>query len=117
MNLTDKQQESQELLQKIITKAWEDEAFKQELISSPINAIKKLTGEHIKLPEGKTLIVRDQTDDATIYINIPTEFNMEDTELSEEQLEAIAGGTHIPFLNLPDFSKWRPGEDGGGGSQ
>ena len=95
MKLTEQQKKSQELLHTIITKAWDDEAFKQELIDNPIDAIKKATGEQIKLPEGKTLIVKDQTDDTKIYINIPAEPNMEDMELNEEQLEALAGGANI----------------------
>ena len=93
MKLTDKQKKSQKLLQTIITKAWEDETFKQELIANPIDAIEKTTGERINLPEGKTIIVKDQTDVSIVYINIPAEPIMDDLELSEEQLEAIAGGT------------------------
>ena len=105
MELTAVQKKSQELLQTIITKAWEDESFKQELIANPIKAIEKVTGERINLPEGKTLIVKDQTDDSVVYINIPAEPNMEDLELSEEQLEVIAGGGNpFPFGNLPDLT-------------
>jgi len=92
MKLTEQQQKSQELLQTIIHKAWNDEVFKQELINNPIAAIKKATGKQVDLPEGKTLIVKDQTDTSIIYINIPAEPNLEDMELSETQLEAIAGG-------------------------
>ena len=51
MELTAKQKKSQELLQKIITKAWEDKSFKEELIAKPIEAIEELTGEKINLPE------------------------------------------------------------------
>jgi len=36
--------------------------------------------------------VRDQTDESTVYINIPTKPNTEDVELNEDQLEAVAGG-------------------------
>ena len=93
-----------ELLQTIITKAWEDESFKQELIVNPIDAIEKATGVRINLPEGKTIKVKDQTDDSVVYINIPLEPNMEDLELNEEQLEVIAGGGsiwNIPIITLP----------------
>ncbi len=44
------------------------------------------------MPEGKTIIVKDQTDASTVYINIPAEQKMDDVELNEEQLEAVAGG-------------------------
>ena len=103
MELTAKQKKSQELLQTIITKAWEDETFKQELIKNPIDAIEKATGDCINLPEGKTIIVKDQTDESVVYINIPAEPKMEDLELSEEQLEVIAGGGNIlpPYFIIP----------------
>ncbi|MEW7281257.1 NHLP leader peptide family RiPP precursor [Aquimarina sp. 2201CG1-2-11] len=87
----------QKLFQTVIQKAWEDKNFKQDLIDSPLEAIEKLTGEKIHLPEGKTLVVKDQTNDSEIYINIPAEPNLSDIELSEEQLEAVAGGTIFPF--------------------
>ncbi|WP_298511865.1 NHLP leader peptide family RiPP precursor [uncultured Kordia sp.] len=88
MELTKKQK----LFQTIVSKAWEDNAFKQELINNPISAIESLTGECLNIPEGKTIVVRDQTDDSVVYINIPAEPNMDDVELTEEQLEVISGG-------------------------
>ncbi len=101
MELTIEQKKSQELLQKIIYKAWEDESFKQELIANPIEAIKNATGEKVNLPNDKILIVKDQTCLSTIYINIPAEPNMEDIELNEEQLEFIAGGGSWPSTVPP----------------
>jgi hypothetical protein len=104
MKPTSSQQKSQELLHTIITKAWEDEDFKQTLIEDPINTIEKATGERLRLPEGKTLIVRDQSNEDAIYINIPSEPNIHDMELNENQLESIAGGYsiwHMPIINLP----------------
>lgn len=82
----------QQLLQQVVQKAWEDTAFKEELIANPVKAIEKLTGEKLDIPEGKTFVVRDQTDESTVFINIPAEQKMDDVELNEEQLEAVAGG-------------------------
>lgn len=94
----------QKLLQTIIQKAWEDESFKNELINSPIVAIEKLTGERVKLPEGKTLVVRDQTEESIVYLNIPAEPSLGDIELNEEQLEALAGGAQfIVQPGLPEI--------------
>ena len=83
---------SKKLLQQVINEAWENADFKKKLIDSPLTAIEELTGEKLNLPEGKTFVVTDQTDEATVYINIPAEQKMDDVELNEEQLEAVAGG-------------------------
>jgi len=80
----------QEVLQQVINEAWENETFKAELTANPVLAIEKLTGEKLDLG-GKELIVRDQTDESTIFINIPAEQEV-NAELSEEQLEAVSGG-------------------------
>jgi len=82
----------QKLFQTVVQKAWEDSAFKTALMADPINAIENLTGKRINVPEGKTLVVRDQTDESVVYINIPAQQSMDDVELTEEQLEIIAGG-------------------------
>jgi len=89
--------EEQKLYQEVIQKAWEDESFKEELKTNPIDAIEKLTGDTLDIPEGKTLVVRDQTDESTVYINIPAQKKMEDVELNEEQLEKVAGGIGTPI--------------------
>ncbi|KQM19130.1 NHLP leader peptide family RiPP precursor [Chryseobacterium sp. Leaf201] len=86
----------QKIYAEIVQKAWEDAAFKKELTADPIATVKKYFGQELKLPEGKTLVVRDQTDESTAYINIPAETKKaDDLELSEQQLEAVAGGAHI----------------------
>jgi len=87
-----KNTKTQEILQSIITKAWQDETFKQELIANPLKTIEKLTGEKLNFPEGKKMVVQDQTNTSKIYLNIPSKLNLDDVELSEEQLEAVAGG-------------------------
>ena len=83
--------QEQKLYAEVVQKAWEDTQFKKELIANPIQAIEQLTGQKVNLPEGKTLIVKDQTDESTVYINIPAKPNL-DVELDEEQLELISGG-------------------------
>ena len=89
---------SQQLLQQVVNEAWENADFKKKLIDSPLTAIEELTGEKLNIPEGKTFVVRDQTDESTVYINIPAPKLKDDVELNEEQLEAVAGGTN-PGLN------------------
>jgi len=87
--------QEQKLYQEVVKKAWEDEAFKKELIANPVAAIEKLTGRKSYMPEGKTLMVNDQTDDSVVYINIPAKKEMYDMELNESQLEAVSGGGDI----------------------
>ena len=93
----------QKLFQEVVQEAWENESFKQELMNNPVVAIEKLTGEKLNIPEGKTLVIRDQTSEDTVYINIPAEPNMENVELNEEQLEAVAGGKTLPVNNYDDL--------------
>lgn len=92
----------------IVQKAWESPEFKKELTANPVAAIEQFLGKKLDLPTGKTLVVRDQTDESKVYINIPAKPNLEDMELNEEQLEVVAGGTEdksLPFT-LPVI-KWR----------
>lgn len=86
------EQRKQEIIQTVISKAWEDSNFRKELIADPVTAIERLSGVKIVLPEGKTLVIADQTDKSKVYLTIPAEPEMENMELTEEQLELIAGG-------------------------
>ena len=95
--------QEQKMYAEIVQKAWDDAEFKKELVNNPIEAIEKLTGKKINLPEGKRLTVRDQTDDSAVYINIPAKPN-EDIELNDNQLDMVAGGTAIPGVkDVVDF--------------
>lgn len=95
--------QEQKMYAEIVQKAWEDAAFKKELVNDPVAAIEKLTGKKMNLPEGKTLVVRDQSDESVVYINIPAPAkNSVDAELNEEQLEAVSGGIATGG-RIPDF--------------
>lgn len=93
---------AQQVLQLVISKAWEDQTFRKELIENPVVAIENLTGAKIILPEGKELIVADQSDNSKIFVNIPSEPDLENMELSEDQLEAIAGGGQNVMAGIVD---------------
>lgn len=82
----------QEILQQVISEAWSNPTFKEELIASPQEAVKKLTGETFTLPEGKTLEVCDQSKSGVLYLNIPEQPNLDNVELTDAQLEIVAGG-------------------------
>jgi hypothetical protein len=96
----EQRKKEEEVLRLIISKAWEDINFRKSLIDNPITAIESLTGAKIVLPEGKTLVFNDQTDKSKVYVNIPSEPDIEDIELTEEQLEIIAGGGQTVWTEL-----------------
>jgi len=101
--------QEQKLYGQIVQRAWEDAQFKADLVANPVAAIEKMTGQKIDLPEGKSIVVRDQTEAGTVYINLPAKPNTEDVELNEDQLETVAGGASIwpiiifPIPTLPTF--------------
>jgi hypothetical protein len=81
------------IFEQVVEEAWNNPAFKASLIENPVAAIKALTGQDIKLPAGiDRLVVKDQSNPETAYLNIPVQLNMEDAELTEQQLEVVAGG-------------------------
>ena len=91
--------QDQKFLETVITEAWNNPTYKAELIANPVEAIKSLTGMEVNIPEGKRLVVVDQTDTSVLNVNIPPQPNMDDVELTEEQLEVVAGGgTLLPPL-------------------
>jgi hypothetical protein len=92
MDFNQAQENSEKNLKTIISKCWEDEAFKQELIANPVQAIEKLSGQPLDL-KGKRIVVADQTDTSVAYLNIPA--NPADMELTDLELEAIAGGKGV----------------------
>jgi ABC-type bacteriocin/lantibiotic exporter with double-glycine peptidase domain len=82
----------EQIIQTVISKAWEDVEFRKELLVNPVEAIERLTGVEVIVPEGKELVIVDQTDKSKVYVNIPSEPEIDNIELTEDQLEAIAGG-------------------------
>lgn len=98
MNLTPQE----EMFAKVIQKAWEDSNFKARLVADPAATLQAFIGKSFQVPPGKKLVVRDQTDDSTIYINIPPNQSTGEMELTDAQLEAVAGGTG-PVVNIKDL--------------
>jgi hypothetical protein len=72
---------------KIIAKAWRDPAFKAELIANPAAALK---AGGIDVPAGMTVTVVENTDKQfhLVLPPVPTD------ELSDEALDAVAGGAY-----------------------
>lgn len=82
--------ENMKAIQTVINKAWNDDDFRSTLVANPKKAIEKATGE--KVPNSLEMVVSDQTDTNTIYINIPPKPDFDNMELTDEQLEQVAGG-------------------------
>lgn len=98
MKLTSEQQrQGQELYNELVQKAWESPSFKDQLVKNPVATISEFTGKEFSLPEGKQMVVRDQTSQNTIYLNIPAKPNLDNFELTDEELETVAGGTDVAF--------------------
>ena len=90
--------QEQNLNSQVVQKAWDDAEFKKELIANPVVTMEKLTNEKISLPEGQKLVVVDQSDESTVYFNIPKRIDVDSLQLTEEQLEQVAGGITPTFV-------------------
>ncbi|WP_298511874.1 NHLP leader peptide family RiPP precursor [uncultured Kordia sp.] len=82
-----------ELHQQLVSKAWESAAFKEQLINNPKAVIAEMIGK-TDTELNATVVVEDQTDANTIYLNIPAKPNFDnlELELTEEELEMVSGG-------------------------
>ena len=86
-----KNQQRQQLERKLIEKAMKDEAFRKQLIENPSATIEEETGT--KLPEIFTIKVLEE-DLQTVYLILPQKpVQNSEMELSEAELESVAGGT------------------------
>ena len=89
---TEYQEKGAELIKTLAQKAWESSAFKEQLIQNPVATIEQVTGKDLTILDNKRIVVEDQTDESVIYLNIPAQVSMDELELTEEQLEMMAGG-------------------------
>ena len=78
----------------LIEKCWKDPGFKKRVLSDPKGMLEQHTGQ--KLPAGLKIVIHEE-DANTLHFTIPqapTNLN----ELSDEELEKVAGGTDIATL-------------------
>lgn len=80
----------EEVQERIIAKSWQDETFKQELLSNPKAVFSREVGQ--ELPDTIELRVVEENPN-TLYLVLPPKIDANlDGELSEAELEAVAGG-------------------------
>jgi hypothetical protein len=84
-------QNRKEVEANIIAKAWQDDAFKQELMNNPKAVYQSELGQ--SAPSNLQIQVLEETSD-TVYLVIPQKPQVSE-ELSEEALEQVAGGGFI----------------------
>lgn len=82
-------------MDRIIAKAWVDEAFKQRLIADPVAT---LMAEGIAIPPGLCLKVVENTD-CLLHIVLPPKPS---DELSRESLESVTGGASLKLAGCLD---------------
>lgn len=77
--------EHEKVYQQVIAKAWADDAFKEQLMVSPVAALKSM-GLELR-PDVQINVVEDSNEQFTLVIP------QKPTELTEDQLESVAGGS------------------------
>ncbi len=77
----------------LIEKCWKDPEFRKQVVSDPKSLFEKFTGQ--KLPTDMKIVIHEE-DANTLHFSIPpAPANL--SELSDEDLEKVAGGTDISF--------------------
>ena len=78
-----------EMSEALIRKCWKDPAFQKAIVSDPRGVIEKQLGQ--KLPPNLKIVIHEE-DANTLHFSLPpTPANL--NELSDEELDRIAGGT------------------------
>jgi hypothetical protein len=76
---------------RVVARAWSDDDFKQRLVDDPAAAMRE---EGMAVPDGTELRVVETTAEVA-YLVLP----LKPAELSEEELDAVAGGQMASFSN------------------
>jgi len=76
-------------ISQLIARCWSDENFRRKFVTDPLATL-KAEGVDLEMPAGASLKVVQDTEDLAHFV-LPAK----PTELSEEELEKVAGGEDI----------------------
>ena len=90
-----------EMERKLIERSLEDEAFRQRLLADPRAALEEELGT--RLPQEVRVVALEETAD-TVYLVLPLRSAeaQESGELSDRELEAVAGGVSAMCPSITD---------------
>jgi hypothetical protein len=100
-------------LQGVITKCWEDEAFKERLLADPAAT---LAAEGVPVPEGMTVHVAfDTEDERTLVIPLPpAPVRLADEDVDDLAVAGALAGGWNPSVDYVDIDPGRRLDTGGG---
>jgi hypothetical protein len=78
---------------RLIEKAWKDQEFRRNVVTDPKGVLEKQLGR--PLPPNLKIFIHEE-DANTLHFSIPATPGTMD-ELSDEELERVAGGTEVAF--------------------
>ena len=88
------QKEQAKLYGQVVARAWQDEAFKQRLLADTDGALAEMG---VEVPAGQEVRVVEDTERVTHLVIPPSPGE----ELSEEQLDQVAGGVVPAWVKKP----------------
>ena len=89
-----------EMERRLIERSLQDEDFRRELLEDPKAAVERELGT--RLPEGVRVVAVEETTD-TVYLVLPGASSAGETgELSDQDLEAVAGGVSAMCPSITD---------------
>ncbi len=80
----------------LVKKCWQEPEFRNQVIADPKGMFEKATGQ--KLPDNLKIFIHEE-DRNTVHLSIPPA-PKDMSELSDEELERVAGGTEIALGTL-----------------
>jgi hypothetical protein len=78
----------------LIEKAWKAPDFRKDVVRDPKGMLEKHLGK--RLPDQLRIVIHEE-DSNTLHFSVPPS-PTDTSELSDEELEKIAGGTEITFV-------------------